>query len=120
MKNIFKNISVLLLTSSFLISFTAAAADVYTPNRVRANVDIDLFDDNIGYAMQSSYLAGVRLTIETVQNYGFVPRNVCLPKSLTIGEMASAIRSTDPSVFPDTNDGGVVYVYTALFNAYPC
>ena len=121
MKTLTKNIIILLLAGGFFIAMPAFSADANTPIRIRQNVDIDLFENNIGWAMQSSYLTGVGLTIETIQNYGIIEKTICLPGgSINIGEFARAIRALDPAPFPDSNDGGVVYIYSALAAKYPC
>lgn len=107
--------------SGCLISMSAIGGDAYTPKNIQKDVNIDLFIDNIGYAMQSSYLAGVTATIATIQNYGIIGKAICLPDSgFTIGMMQDAINALDPAPFPDTNDGGIVYVYSALAAKYPC
>lgn len=119
MKNIIA--SLLIFTGCCLMSVSAIGADANTPTNIRANANIDLFSNSIGYTMQASYATGVLATIETIQNYNIIGKLLCIPASgVTTGNMKDAINALDPAQFPNSNDGGIVYIYEALVAKYPC
>lgn len=119
MNRLTKNIVILLLSGGFFISMPSIAEDFHKPRDIRADVDIDLFEDHIGHAIQTGYAWGVQNTIKTIQNYGIIERSICFPSDGSV-DFSAAIRALDPAPFPDSNDGGVVYIYTALAAKYPC
>jgi hypothetical protein len=121
MNMVAKKASIVIFTGLCLISIPVIGADANTPRNIRTNANVDILTNSTTYTIQASYTTGVRATIETIQNYGIIGKAICLPTSgLTIGNMKDAINALDPAKFPDTNDGGVVYIYSALAAKFPC
>ena len=111
----------LLVASLLLFSHAAFAEDIYTPVKIKQNSAIDPVLDPSGYASQVAYVNGVISSILTVQNAAITGKYVCQPLTgLTAQNVKEAFAAMDPTTYANNNDGGVVYIFSALAAKFPC
>ena len=111
-----KNMKFLIVLALFL-SQAAYADEFYTPTLIKSDANADMFDQNFQFARGVHYADGVVRSIKTIQNLGFVPKLICFPVGPNI---KSAVNALDPAGFPNTDEGGTMYIYYALLAKYPC
>lgn len=97
---------------------TALGTELFTPGFIREVVNHPPSADAVKYLM--FYYMGAQATITTIQNYQIIQKTVCAADQLPIQDFANAINALSPSGFPETADGGIVYIYSALAAKYPC
>jgi len=102
------------------LSQSAFAADGWTPKLIKEYVNADVFTQGgIPMTMGLYYSTGVMNSIKTVQNLGLAPTSICIPETGPVS-IKDAINAVDPAGFPDTTQGGTMYIYSALLAKYPC
>ena len=109
----------LIVALMLLLSSTAFAEDGWTPRKVREAANIDLFSNQVGYTIASGWFTGAAMAISTMQNLGFLGMDICMP-AVSMGNFKLAVNSLDPTGLPETNDWGLIYLWYALANKFPC
>lgn len=74
--------------------------------------------DNYTYTSYFNYVQGVDQAIKTLQEYKILAKTICTPDS--VHSYDSALKAINYKSFPETDSGGIVFIYTALANMYPC
>jgi hypothetical protein len=105
-----------------------ALADRYTPAYLHfLATEANIITEMSTFVEIASISAGMLSAVITMQDLGIVPRAVCppikdgKPNNFTVSfNMNQTLRKQNPYDFPDTDQGGAMYVYTAMVNAYPC
>lgn len=105
-----------------------AMADKYTPEYLhflatKANVLTNLNE----FVEIASISAGMLSAVLVLQDIGIAPRYVCppikdgRPNHFTVSfNLYQTIRAQNPYEFSDTDQGGALFVYTAMLRSHPC
>lgn len=112
MKHTKKTIIALALTVTL-----SSAAQAWTPSEI-----IEGYNSRNPHKVRitAGFVKGVKNTIDTVQNYGFIDKVICFPETSTLSETRDILNSVNKWDFDDTDDGGVVMIYTAYWNRSAC
>jgi hypothetical protein len=108
---------------------SAHADDLYTPaylKRSAQNVNLLIGVSTLLEIMSIS--GGMLSAVLTVQDLGLAPRAICPPMGkdgrpdnfVVSFNLYQTLRNSDISAFPATDQGGAMFVYTAMVKAYPC
>lgn len=105
-----------------------AMADRYTPAYLHfLATEANILTDQSALVEIASISAGMLSAVITMQDLGLVPRAVCppikdgKPNNFTVSfNMNLTLRQQNPYEFPDTDQGGAMFVYTAMVKAYHC
>lgn len=106
-----------LIALTLFLSQAAYADEFYTPALIKSDANADMFDQSFQFGRGTYYAAGVVRSIKTVQNLGFVPKLIYFPAG---PDIKAAVNALDPAGFPNTDEGGTMYIYYALLAKYPC
>lgn len=124
-----KSITSILSASVLSCALAAPAfADRYTPAYLHfLATEANILTDQSALVEIASISAGMLSAVITVQDLGLVPRAVCppikdgKPNNFTVSfNMNQILRKQNPYEFPDTDQGGAMFVYTAMVKAHPC
>lgn len=102
---------------ALFLSLAAHAGEFYTPTLIKSDANADMFDQSFQFARGVHYADGIVRAINTVQNLGFVPKLICFTTGPNI---KAAVNALDPAGFPNTDQGGTMFIYYALLAKYPC
>ena len=108
-----------LKTIALSISLVSASMNVqaWTPKQISEGYNgVNLTE----LALVAGYVAGTKNTIETIQDFGFIPRNICFPYGETMGEVREVLNTVDYRDFPPTDNGGVIMIYSVYFDEHGC
>lgn len=125
MKSLASTISAAVLSCTLA---TPAMADRYTPAYLHfLATEANILTNQSTLIEIASISAGMLSAVITMQDLGLVPRAVCpplrdgKPNNFTVSfNMNQILRKQNPYEFPDTDQGGAMFVYTAMVKAYPC
>jgi len=126
MKAITSTLSAAVLSCALLAA--PAFADRYTPAYLHfLATDANILTDQSALVEIASISAGMLSAVITMQDMGLVPRAVCppikdgKPNNFTVSfNLNQTLRKQNPYEFPDNDQGGAMFVYTAMVKAYPC
>ena len=109
----------LLLATALLATSitTAQSATFWTPQVIKASL---LSGDEKLISATAGYISGLNQTFKALQHYNLLDKYLCVPDSVTTTEMAVLVFYQSTDGFAKTSDGGAHFVFTALYNKYPC
>lgn len=106
-----------LIPLALFLSQAAYADDFFTPQQIKKDINADVFANPTGFAMGYGYVNGVINSIKTIQNLNLVSREICLNGPY---DAKAALNAMNISSFPATNEGGTMFIYSALLAKYHC
>jgi len=105
-----------------------AMADIYTPTYLHyLATQANIITQRDALVEIASIAGGMLSAVLTLQDLGIVPRYVCppikdgKPDNFKVSfDLYKTIRVLSPSTFPDTDQGGAVFMYAVMMVAHPC
>jgi len=113
MKN--KTLKTALTAALLSTSLSASAATYWTPAVIKAS----LTNANTVKAT-AGFISGLNQTFKALQHHGMVDDYLCVPDSVTVVQLSQMVLDKSTRGFPQTSDGGVEFVFYALYDYYPC
>lgn len=112
MKTLLKTTALTLLLTT---SLSANSATYWTPAVIKASLN------NASLVkITSGYISGLNQTFKAQQNIGLIDKYLCAPDNVTVRELRNIVLNTSTRGFAKTSDGGIHFIFTAIYNKYPC
>ena len=107
----------LVLSTALALAVSVASAEQLAPH---PQLIQDAFNDPAKSMAIGAYTKGVLDTVKELQRINYIPTLWCNVENVDQWELRELINANDPTLFEDTPQGGLSFIYFSVYNRYAC